>query len=713
MPVIDLPGCRNTSLGGYLSALGVLRTVTRQFDAEATGHWQGDEFALTSRFSNVAELIRELAAEFQPLPIVSPWNAGSGFAGNGKSATAEGLIAWVENSSDPRLVQLQAAVRACRLIVTEGARHGLLGDSTLWSKDAKDDVLRLSRNLLPDDALEWLDTAVALTDGDPVYSRLVGTGGNFGRLELSATYIRFSKLVLENRNSVDWLDAALTGRADVQLPKESLGQYDPSGVGAPEESNSIGNPWTFLLLIGGTTSFSTAVVRRHGSAYARAALPFQVRSTAAGFNSAALGEKALAEQWTPEWSEPMTATEIDHLLTEGRADWRNQPAHTALDMIRSCGTLGTARGITAFGRHIFVERLGRSPLAVYGGRIKIDEHPGIRTLEPLDRWIETVTRTKPPRAIETTLSTLKEAIYQHAGSGKPSDLVAVFASIGQLRRALDRSTTSREALAGLRFPDPHRVLTGLMPARQEDIHLRIALSIVTGHDRKGDVNAVRLADLNAGLYAALLSAVKRRAQPRPVAEPTDHSVPKSAVKGARIAYRKGLDIDVGDIVAVARGEIESERIANLLAGLDAVRWPEAPNAAWTQVDDRHTDRQVNSDPAIDLLLQFTTTEQVMIGKKDGSRRLATLCPGFEWPSLLAAGRTSEVLEDAAQRLRLAGLRFVATPSTALNSDHLAAILLLRSKRRDRFQALTRIAVPLEDRPTAVELESHSDEEITA
>ena len=38
---------------------------------------------------SVNELVDELVERFEPEAIVSPWNAGSGFAGNGKNVTAE------------------------------------------------------------------------------------------------------------------------------------------------------------------------------------------------------------------------------------------------------------------------------------------------------------------------------------------------------------------------------------------------------------------------------------------------------------------------------------------------------------------------------------------------------------------------------------------------------------------------------------------------
>jgi CRISPR-associated protein Csx17 len=97
------------------------------------------------------------------------------------------------------------------------------------------------------------------------------------------------------------------------------------------------------------------------------------------------------------------------------------------------------------------------------------------------------------------------------------------------------------------------------------------------------------------------------------------------------------------------------------------------------------------DPELGLLLPFTGTTPVHLPEKE-----TLLRPGSEWPALLGAGRTSEVLTDAARRLRIAGLRDVITPESARHTgDRLAAVLLLRISDGDRLAALHRVAVVLE------------------
>src|SRR5205823_5251363 len=127
-----------------------------------------------------SDLIGLLRDRFVPLPIVSPWNAGSGFAGNGKNVEAERALAIVRESADPRLADLRAAVVAADEVVRRGRAAGWGGrGDELWDKTKKPDVLRLCRNLLPDAALPWLDTVAVLGHNrdqreEPTYSRLLG-----------------------------------------------------------------------------------------------------------------------------------------------------------------------------------------------------------------------------------------------------------------------------------------------------------------------------------------------------------------------------------------------------------------------------------------------------------------------------------------------------------------------------------------------------------
>jgi CRISPR-associated protein Csx17 len=174
--------------------------------------------------------VDELLTRFEPEAIVSPWNAGSGFAGNGKNVTAERALQTIRQSDDHRLARLKEAVHAGDRVVALGRERGWGGKGDdLWDKARKREVLGLCRNEFPDHALPWLDAAVALgQDDDPAYSRLLGTGGNFGRQDLSATYLARLQSVLADRRTRGWLHSLLSGIESTPYLRDAVGQFDPA-----------------------------------------------------------------------------------------------------------------------------------------------------------------------------------------------------------------------------------------------------------------------------------------------------------------------------------------------------------------------------------------------------------------------------------------------------------------------------------------------------
>lgn len=221
MPDVILAGCRTTPLAGYLAALGVLRAVTRTLDPDAAGFWQAQRFVLRSRLADVDELADALQQHFEPEAIVSPWSEGAGLREKPSNRSAATAVEWLRKSSEPRLRTLRDAVLAGDRVIDRGLANGWGGTgSNLWDKKFKPELLRLCRNELPDGALAWLDTAATLGQGaDPSYSRLLGTGGNFGRQDLSATYLSRVRHVFEDRRSTPWLAAVLGGAETVPWAK--------------------------------------------------------------------------------------------------------------------------------------------------------------------------------------------------------------------------------------------------------------------------------------------------------------------------------------------------------------------------------------------------------------------------------------------------------------------------------------------------------------
>ena len=110
-----LTGCSPTPLAHYLKALGILRLVAEQVDPLARGAWQDEAFVLATKLS-AEELIEFFLTEYQPTPLVSPWNSGSGFLKEDAAAT---LLKRFEKSPLGRLKKYQEGVRVARDLCDE------------------------------------------------------------------------------------------------------------------------------------------------------------------------------------------------------------------------------------------------------------------------------------------------------------------------------------------------------------------------------------------------------------------------------------------------------------------------------------------------------------------------------------------------------------------------------------------------------------------
>src|SRR5690606_19524728 len=91
-----LKGCSPAPLANYLKALGILRLVGEQADERARGWWDGAYFFLLTKLSK-EELETFFLEEYEPTPLLSPWNKGCGFF----KADDLGLCP-LENSAAPR-----------------------------------------------------------------------------------------------------------------------------------------------------------------------------------------------------------------------------------------------------------------------------------------------------------------------------------------------------------------------------------------------------------------------------------------------------------------------------------------------------------------------------------------------------------------------------------------------------------------------------------
>lgn len=723
---IPLPGCRTEPLGSYLAGLGVWRAVVRLLDPQARAHWENGALVLTTDLSTVEELARRLAACFEPLPVVSPWNSGSGFAGNGKSASAERLLARVRDSEEPKLRGVKAAVLAADAVVTRGRELGYGGKGEeLWDKAHKKDVIALARNLLPDDALPWLDAAVVLgRDGEPSYSRLLGTGGNFGRQDLSATYLARALAVVGKPN-IETLRAALTGDESQPYERDAVGQFDPGRAGGVQSSpwekaddRGFVNPWTFLLTVEGAVLFAASVVRRFGANTVNAAVPFVVAASTEGTPDAAAGERALGEIWTPQWERPAALPEIEQLLAEGRAEWRGSAARTGLDFVRAVSSLGVDRGLSQFTRNVVVERLGQNPLAIPAGVVRVSRRPEVRLLADLDGWLSTLRGRDLPAAATAGLRAVDAAQFAVAAGGGAAALTGVVLAVGALHDAVARSGTARKVTSPLLLRRPTDWLDALDDNSRE---LRLATALASSHDdgpslrelltpviepkaqrRPQWSNRPSPVETLGALPEMIAAAHRRRALPGVVAEPETDIAP--AVGGVLSGFRYGLRCPLADVAAFVMGEVDDNLIADLLRGLMLADWSGA----------RATPSRTQPfamPPTFSLLAPFFATGslRIRLDEVEQQDQPLLLRPGANWIPLLQANRVHDVVADARCRLAITGIPRTVRPAAAPDGRRLAAGLLVPISDRARIRALRAVAdLPEQPQPTDLDAEPQGD-----
>ena len=201
--------------------------------------------------------------DYEPTPMLSPWNGGGGFR-TLKHEKGEQAVARIESSDDPRLASFRNAIAAARRVWDWGLRDGWWeekpgGGKKYTLKPDKATFLAACRAVFPDEALDWLDASVVLTDArKPQYPLLLGTGGNLGRLDLTTTYMEALDVLLDpeqTSRTEELLAHALFGDGHPELDTKKVGQYFPAAAGtinssAFDNSASCDQPMEHRLLHG-------------------------------------------------------------------------------------------------------------------------------------------------------------------------------------------------------------------------------------------------------------------------------------------------------------------------------------------------------------------------------------------------------------------------------------------------------------------------------
>jgi len=608
---LALWGCPPEPLANYLKALGVFRLVAEQKDPEARGFWRNETFHLRSKLDQ-ASLVDFFLNEYQPTPILAPWNGASGFWDR---TTAGQALQKVEQSTSPRLETYRLAIGEARKVI---ARLKL---SKKPSKDEKKELLRLCRVNFPEEAVRWLDAAYLLAGEEVKYPPLFGTGGNDGKLDFTSNFIQNILQVIDlaippgpgtstkergrraagnGQKAVrDWLTLALFGSGDAELQESAIGQFHPGGVGGPNaiqgfEGNSLTNPWDFILMLEGALFFVGSVTWRFGAeGTTGAAFPFTVQSTTAGWGSLVemgqeKGGKARAEMWLPLWEKPASFREVSYLMAEGRAQLGRRQARNGLDFARAVAGLGTDRGIKAFYRYGFLMRSGKAHLATILGRLPVELRPEVGLLEELDPWLTTfrnqVGDDEGSASLRRALRAVEDAIYAYCLYGGAKRIQDILVAVGEAERVVATGAKLREKLR----PLPGLSLRWVEAADDGSAEFRLAKALASmshpiigpmreylepviwengrwSWDPAGHKNVWRSGDLSRNLAAVL----QRR-----LLEAGRQGLEDIPLTGRVFPLFR-------DIQRFLFGEVDGERLGDLLWALAGVNWSElSPDPVW-------------------------------------------------------------------------------------------------------------------------------------
>lgn len=600
MPDHRLTGCRPVPLASYLKALAVLRLVGEQADRSARGFWDGDTFVLRTELDEAA-LVRFFLHEYEPTPIIAPWNGGSGFYAKDNKDAIERIV----GSVAARLATYRSVISAAFEILTSR------GIEEKVTAEAKATLLEDCRARLPDPALAWLDAAYLITADGAKYPPLLGTGGNDGRLDFTNNFMQRLLDVVDVQtggptpNSSPLVRSAFFDETSDEMAGGAIGQFSPAAAGGANagvgfDGSALINPWDFVLMLEGATAFAVAAVRRlqHET---RGALsyPFTVRPSGVGYASASGADEGASrgEMWLPVWERPATWAEIYTLLGEGRARVSGRTARNGVDFARAVATLGVDRGIAGFQRYGLQVRNGLAYLATPLERFRVREQPTVRLLDEIDAWLDTfrrrATSDRAPASARRALGMLEDSIVDLCRRGGADRVQAVLIALGGCERAMARSIRWASDPKNNLSPVPPLSPAWLEDAADGSAELRLAAalaSVVASHrDQRVPVRCHLEPVVTRGQHGRLRVEWSPTNDRDVVFADGDLIASLNAIIARRLILceRWGVDgypdsaaqpANLGDVGAFIEGRTDDARIGELLWGAILIDWgrDEAP-----------------------------------------------------------------------------------------------------------------------------------------
>lgn len=705
MPTLTLTGCTPVPLAHYLKALGVLRLVadSPRGDPAASAVWKNDQIILNSRFDEKG-LLDFFLQDYQPTPVMAPWNGGSGFYQKDNRAAIDAITV----SKAERLQNYQTSLTAARQAVNQ------LGLKEKPDGEQKARLLQVCRNTLPDEALGWLDAVFVLSQDGPKFPPLLGTGGNDGRLEFTNNFMqRITELIdcatgqpapLSER----WLKAALFGSAAPgSTAKAPIGQFFPGAAGGANATSgfdaaSAVNPWDFVLMIEGAMLFAAASVKRlESSGDGSLVYPFCVRQTGVGYASASMADEkdARCEMWMPLWERAASLPELGAIFSEGRAQVGGRAAKNGVDFTRAVISLGVDRGIAAFQRYGFQVRNGLAYFATPLDRVKVRPNAHADLLTDLDAWHSRL-RSKAddaPASVVQGLNRIERRVFDFCQDDTPDARMALLIAIGQTERALARSS----AWAADSYIPP---LTGfraewMLDNPSAEFRLAASLASMSAWLGSGDARGIfwlrsqlEPVEIKTGESRVWLSWLKN-----PSNDVTWHDGNLTDCLNAIMARRiqrvekagavgwpdwSPCYAQLDDITDFIEGRIDTSLLADLIWGLSLIDWQVVKKNRISVGEHSQVSKEREDSGAIPSA--FYALLKLCFARQSTAETLPVipLVPAIH--QLARAGKGREASQLAARRLRASGRAPLVTelPVADVTARRTAAALLFPISPRD-------------------------------
>ena len=410
MKEFSFEGCNNTNFGSYLKGLGIFRILGKKY-TDAKAYWENNLLYISLPFNSYDEIADFFLNKYEPTPIVSPWNNGSGFKKPKKELND--LKNYDQTDSNyPRLKNYIDVI-----IKTESIVKSKAINKNLTDKEKKSEIVRLCRNFLPEETVKWIDAALILDNNGTVnFTKILTTGGNEGNLDYSITYMADIYEVFKSKNSTNLLENSLFNCFTDQLIQSKVGKFIPGKAGGFNEGFGFenkdfnANPWDFIFSLEGTLFFSTGLGKKSISSGSFIRSPFTVGSTID-----IQGKKRGYEIWTPLWKNPAYLYEIEKMFENGRVEISNSPVAKGVEFIQAIKNYGVDRGIYKFIRYELLNTRGKAGYVA----------------TPVDSYnVKYVKNVNVIKEINTLLSRLDSYIY---------NTINIPATLPRLKRKIDDS----------------------------------------------------------------------------------------------------------------------------------------------------------------------------------------------------------------------------------------------------------------------------------